>query len=68
MLNNILKLDGVQQLNKEQKVSLTGGENPDYTGDDSTQIPTDPAERFRLCLANCAGVCSYNGTCYQFER
>ncbi|WP_299253195.1 hypothetical protein [uncultured Aquimarina sp.] len=53
MLNNILKLQGVEKLNKEAKKTINGG--------------TDFGNR-DTCLRLCAGSCSPFGRCFWMEK
>ncbi|RZS93902.1 hypothetical protein [Aquimarina brevivitae] len=53
MLNNILKLEGVQKLNQEAKKAVKGG--TDYGN-------------FETCLRLCGGSCTLSGRCFLMER
>lgn len=50
MLKNVLRIQGIEILNKEKKISVKGGfDMKDYI----------------TCFHFCAGACSGNGVCYE---
>lgn len=58
MLKNILKANGVKELNKAEQQSVTGGMITTCTSDSDCQIPGNP-----FCIYACIinfGVCVYD--------
>ncbi|WP_159099312.1 MULTISPECIES: hypothetical protein [Aquimarina] len=57
MLQNILNLEGVQQLNHEEKKSLKAGDHDEMYG-----------EEYYDCIRTCGGSCSATGRCFEMIK